>query len=93
MVKIKKPYKVKCRSCGVQINIDLDLECVSTYERQMGMELEYEAICESECLNCGADILVRVQAWEYPVGVLNYQNVELEGVEEINGVLLETSME
>lgn len=44
MVKIKKPYKVKCRSCGVQINIDLDLECVSTYERQMGMELEYEAI-------------------------------------------------
>ncbi len=83
MIIIEEPYKVKCETCGNEMELDLELECISTYERQMGMELEYEAVCEGECDECGDEFLVRIQAWEYPVGILNMQTEELEGVKAL----------
>lgn len=82
-MKIKKPYRVKCSRCG-EINVlDLDLQCVSSYERNMGPELEHMAIFDDLCIKCSADIRVRVEAWEYPEGNLEDYSVVIEGAEEM----------
>jgi hypothetical protein len=51
-------------------------------ERQMGPESQYEAIIEDQC-ECGNDMSIKFECWEYPVGVVNKENTILEGVEII----------
>lgn len=82
-MRIKTPYRVKCNLCGFVIPLDMDLECVSSYERNMGPELEYAAIFESSCPQCGEDIMIKINTWEYPEGKLNHYSVIMEGTMEI----------
>lgn len=82
-MEMKTPYKVKCLECEAVNLVDMELECVSSYERKMGSELEYEAIFDGVCQECGADILVRIGLWEYPEGDIEDYTIEMQGAEKI----------
>ena len=47
----------------------------------MGDEIEFESHETCECPNCGRQIDLTLQIWEYPMGVVNYQNIEIDGGE------------
>ena len=40
-MNIRTPYKVKCSECGAENQLNMELECVSSYERKKGLDLEY----------------------------------------------------
>ena len=74
--------KVKC-DCGKEEFTfgcsELDWDLVSTDERQMGAENTYSATWEENCPQCGAQISVTFDCYEYPVGSYNYHEVETIG--------------
>lgn len=82
-MRMKTPYKVKCAECGTVNLIDMDLECVSSYERKMGLELEHLAAYDGTCHECGKDFYVFVAAWEYPEGTIESYSVKMESAEKI----------
>lgn len=82
-MKIIKPLLVKCDECDEIIEVDADMDCVSEDERQMGIEYEYEGIVEEVCPNCGNELNIKISAWEYPEGALNYNETEVVGAEII----------
>ena len=83
-MRLLHPIIVKCKKCNVLLNVTIDLECVSSCERSMGEEFEFEGIMEDKCPNCGNDIHLNLSVWEYPVGAVNYQEEECYG-----GVIVE----
>ena len=79
--------KFKCDECGKihkyhELDFDLDFDCVGGSERNMGTENQYVAEESFEC-ECGNEINTKFEVWEYPVGVHNYDSVEMEGAELI----------
>lgn len=78
---LNKPLIVQCNSCGEIIEISTDLDCVFSQERQMGTELEFQGIIDDECPNCSNNIYISIDAWEYPIGAVNYYSIENDGVE------------
>lgn len=62
-------------------DIDLDFDCIDSHERSMGVENHHQAVNHLHCLACGSDVLAKFNIWEYPVGITNYDEVELEGAE------------
>lgn len=84
-MKLLHPIIVKCQRCKTLLNIEIDLECVSSYERSMGEEYEYEGVMFDNCPNCGKQINLNLYVWEYPVGVVNYQEEECDGAAIISG--------
>lgn len=60
-------------------DLDLDFECISSDERNMGPENEYQAIEYFECNECGNEINITFGVWEYPIGIHNYDDVEIDG--------------
>lgn len=67
---------LKCPSCNNNINIDLisdDTECVSSVERNMGIENEYKIDIHKTCKNCGNNYHITGKVWEYPVNSFNYE--------------------
>lgn len=83
MMIMKTPYKVKCLACGIVNPLGMELECVSSYRRKMGLELEYMAVGEILCPNCGASIIAQIDAWEYPEGTVEHYIVMTDGAEKI----------
>jgi hypothetical protein len=83
-MKLIQPYNVKCEQCGTVIDLDIDMECMSSYERNMGPELEYLGTFDGTCPECGSDITVQIEAWEYPEGALEGYNVSKQGVDTID---------
>lgn len=77
--------KFKCDECGIihkyqELDFDLDFDCVGSSERNMGSENQYIAEESFKC-ECGNEIEVKFEVWEYPVGIHNYDSVEIEGAE------------
>lgn len=88
--------KLKCNSCQDEFEIDLqdyDLswEVVDTFDHgdnAMGEEIHHEAVIEVDGHSCGENeepIVVTLGVWEYPIGAFNYQEIEVEGAEMIEG--------
>ena len=78
-MKIKSPFVVTCKKCGKDIPVELGIECVGSYERKMGPELEYQGVYEGKCVHCDSEIDVEIEAWEYPEGTVETYNVKLIG--------------
>lgn len=75
---------VRCDTCGELFeiypdNFNLDWENSSVDNRGMGVEVEYESYECEECPNCGRHIDLTLQVWEYPSGIFNAQNIEIDG--------------
>lgn len=82
-MKIVSPLRVKCKKCGFSFEMEDEMECVSTYERNMGTEYEYEAVCTMSCPECDEDVFAKISAWEYPEGAVNHTDLFTDGVEII----------
>ena len=81
-MELKTPYKVKCLTCGTENILDMELECVGSYERNMGPELEYMAAFDGVCQGCGEDILAQIEVWEYPIGTVEDYITVTKGAEK-----------
>lgn len=78
---IAEDLHIQCECCGRKYMIDKDSLDVQTYcydGRGMGEEIEYHFIGEMDC-QCGNALKYDVQAWEYPIGALNYTDKDTEG--------------
>lgn len=77
---------IRCDSCGEMFEVDPDdfnFDWESSYadDRGMGYEIEYESYETCECPNCDRQIDLTLQIWEYPIGFVNSQNIEIDGGE------------
>ncbi len=68
----------RCRKVHVIVKYSLDLH-ISSYEKNMGDEIEYYFEGESQCDECGNYLQYNVRGYEYPVGALNYEHSECWG--------------
>lgn len=82
-MKIEKQPVIKCNNCGKTHTIDMDMECVSQNNRQMGTEYEYESVFNDGCPKCGNSLYVKLSVWEYPVGSYNTHELEVENAKVI----------
>lgn len=84
--KVKGNYlKFKCNKCGRihkydESEFNLDFDHISGSERSMGAENQYQAEEHFKC-SCGNEIDVTFEVWEYPQGIHNYDNIEIENAE------------
>lgn len=77
---------VKCNQCGKIHTIssdDADFENSYGSERQMGEENGYVWEHTFDC-DCGNEIEIIYEVWEYPTGVFNNDNVTIEGGTLVN---------
>lgn len=80
-IKTSGTLKIECNECHTQHNLsasDFDWDCVETNTRQMGSENNYEASSDITC-ECGNEINVKINAWEYPEGVFNTDDYSIDG--------------
>ena len=83
---------IKCNSCGVRYTIDtnmLDEDSFSVGEFGMGDRVQHEFVGEIECDNCGEKLFFKLCGYEYPVGALEYQDVETNGCDVIEEPFME----
>lgn len=71
---------IKCNTCGHEYSIIPEMEYIDAADRNMGTEYELESIWEINCKKCGTDLYMRLEAWEYPEGVLNDTKYDGENI-------------
>ncbi len=74
MIKIEKSI-CHCGKCGKEFEVKWDVDYVSSYERSMGEEYEYEGEDTFYCPNCDNEIQGKLSIYEYPVGCFNYEQI------------------
>ena len=74
MIKIEKSI-CHCGKCGKEFDVKWDVDYVSSYERSMGEEYEYEGEDTFYCPNCDNEIQGKLSIYEYPVGCFNYEQI------------------
>ena len=75
---------IDCPYCGAANKCDFEEDYEPSYEdRSMGEEITYNFDWESyECCNCGKAIRISGYICEYPVGAYNYEDINVEKVED-----------
>ena len=73
---------IRCDNCGELFEIDandfsFDWEVESSEERGMGIENEYVSHENFDCPTCNQENDIELHVWEYPVGVFNYQDIDV----------------
>ncbi len=79
-------FIIKCKQCGKGYTFnenDAEFDQISGSERQMGPESCYAWQHAFTC-DCGQEIEIDYQVWEYPMGAFNMDNVDLVGAEEVS---------
>ncbi|GAA3773456.1 hypothetical protein [Flavobacterium ginsengiterrae] len=79
---IKTGINVKCKKCNKihEINPEDFDEAETNYdERNMGYEIQSIWEYEFNCDECGNELKILIEGYEYPAGVLNYQEFNVEG--------------
>lgn len=77
-------FLVRCDNCGNSIEVVSDdigweWECLGGDERSMRTENQYIAEHDIDCPNCGNEVHITFNVWEYPVGAYNYSDIEIDG--------------
>ena len=76
---------IRCDNCHELFEVYADelnygwTSDVEDSDRGMGEEWIHESDEECECPNCESQIDIKLQIWEYPKGVMNMQNIEVDG--------------
>ncbi|MGQ3481758.1 restriction endonuclease [Paenibacillus sp. TY11] len=72
---------INCSCCDNIIRIEkYDFECeTESYERNMGLEIEYLFFTTIECTTCTNEINISISGWEYPIGAFNYSDYNIYG--------------
>lgn len=79
MIKVSGQLSVECSKCGQKHNFspkDVPLEEVERQERDMGSEVGYNYEFDFKC-DCGNNIRIEYDVWEYPIGSYNYDEVRV----------------
>ncbi len=78
-----KEFQVACDECGFKFTLDADYNgVVSAYEKEMGAERCHEwSSGECECPNCGNEVSVLYEVWEYPEWCYETDDTTFEGCE------------
>lgn len=79
---ITEGTKVKCKKCNKLHDIspeDFDEPETTSDERSMGYETQYTWEYEFNCDKCNNELKIIIEGYEYPVGILNYQEFNVEG--------------
>lgn len=74
----------KCEKCGAKHFLhdeDFCFEAESGSDRGMGEEVQYGYELDEPCHNCGNEIRLKFEVWEYPVGIINMTNEDSSGAE------------
>ncbi|ATH78560.1 hypothetical protein CLM76_13630 [Vreelandella venusta] len=74
----------KCESCGAKHFLndeDFNFEAESGSDRGMGEEVQYVSELDEPCHNCGNEIHLKFEVWEYPIGIVNMTNEDSTGAE------------
>lgn len=77
-----------CEECNTEYSInckELHWEQIGGSERNMGLELEYEAEYYETCHECDNDMSITFSCWEYPVGAEGYRDVLGKGIKNLKG--------
>lgn len=75
-------FSLTCDKCGTQHDFsedEADFDLTMGDERQMGRENGYSWQHEFECDNCGNNIEIDYEVWEYPEGAFNNDSVRISG--------------
>jgi len=82
MIELKKGPTIICKNCNKEhvINVS-DFEDISSHkeERSMGYEIEYYWKTEFDCDSCKNNIEIEIAGYEYPIGFMNFENIENKG--------------
>ena len=62
----------------------IEWQTVGSDERQMGAEIHYKEPFEETC-DCGQNISITFDCWEYPVGAIYHSEITTDGVESLTG--------
>lgn len=84
-MRLREPLVVRCNSCNNSFSVELDFDCITTDERDMGTEYDFEGVFDGTCPHCGKDIYIQVEAYEYPEGVVNDYNEQVVDGATIEG--------
>lgn len=82
---MKFKFSVKCPKCGENISGSCADHLVGTNvnERSMGPEYEHEIEeFEYECPFCGAVLTLGGSIWEYPEGIISFNDVKIIDAED-----------
>ena len=74
-------FSVTCSKCGANHDFgadDADFDGNGSDERGMGVENQYTWETTFDC-ECGNQIEIVYDVWEYPVGAYNHSNIEVTG--------------
>ena len=90
--------EIECNHCGntTYINkedIDFHFEHESSDDRGMGAEHQYSSYYTHECDDCLSTFDIRFDGWEYPVGVINYSEIEINGGDLVRGINFDDELE
>ena len=89
---IKKGATIRCKKCSKQHEInpeDFEEPGTSSDERNMGYEIQYTWEYESPCDKCNNDLRITIEGYEYPEGILNFEEFKSEGCTIIDKPSLE----
>jgi hypothetical protein len=77
-----KTFRVRCEQCSHEFELDAWYEgIVCVEQREMGPESYHKWGGEEECPNCGADITVEHEVYEYPMFFQNDEDTICDGCE------------
>jgi len=74
MKRFSGELQYECNECKHTTQLDfkdLDQESVGADDRQMGPEEHFELTLDTACPQCGADVSIKYDLYEYPIGVIN----------------------
>ncbi len=90
-LKCNGQLKVKCNKCGHINTIESDdvFFEVDTTNRSQGVEKCHSSKIEIDCTKCGADISIEYNIWEYPIGIINKVEINIEGGTQVSAFDIE----
>jgi len=86
MVDLSGVAEIKCSKCNNVFDVDgsdIYVEAIGSDEKNMGPETYYAGSSEFICPQCKNNIEIEYEASEYPIGALNYSEVNISGAEII----------
>lgn len=85
MMEIQNKFSIRCNRCSELYEVNSnDFEIFETpYERNMGVEIEYDFSTIIICDNCNERIDINIRGYEYPIGAYAFSDYEIEHAEFI----------
>jgi hypothetical protein len=82
--ELTKIFFVKCEECEKESEVDTEYQgVVETEQRAMGTEYTHVWSGDANCPQCKNDLHVEYTRWEYPMGWMNFDDLEADGCEII----------